>query len=86
MSNVNKILEKIKNNPKNVRFHDLSKVCEYYFGPPRQTGSHLIYKTPWPGDPRVNIQKDKSGMAKPYQVRIALEAIRKKEEMDNDQP
>jgi hypothetical protein len=85
MPSVKKILEKIENNPKNVKFHELAKVCEHYFGSPRQRGSHLIYKTPWPGDPRVNIQ-DKNGMAKPYQVRKALEAIRKKEEMDNDQP
>lgn len=82
MPSIQKILEKLKNNPKNVRFHDLSKVCEHYFGSPRQTGSHLIYKTPWSGDPRVNIQK-KNGMAKPYQVKKVLEAIAKMEELEN---
>ena len=30
--------------------------------------SHLIYKPPWPGDPRMNIQ-NASGQAKAYQVR-----------------
>lgn len=55
------------------------KVCEHYFGPPRTTGgSHAVFKTPWPGDPRVNIQNDK-GKAKPYQVRQVLAAIDKKE-------
>ncbi|MCZ2117685.1 MULTISPECIES: hypothetical protein [Corynebacterium] len=34
------------------------------------------YKTPWPGDPRVNIQNAK-GKAKPYQVNQVLEAIEK---------
>jgi hypothetical protein len=34
----------------------------------------LVFKTPWPGDPRVNIQ-NKGGMAKPYQVRQVLAAI-----------
>ncbi|MXX10125.1 MAG: toxin HicA [Nitrospira sp. SB0677_bin_15] len=49
--------------------------CHYFFGEPRQTGSsHRIYKTPWQGDPRINIQNAK-GMAKPYQVRQVLRAI-----------
>ena len=58
---------------------DLAKVCEHYFGPPRTSGgSHAVFKTPWPGDPRVNIQND-HGKAKPYQVRQVLAAIDKKE-------
>ena len=66
-------------NPKDVRFADLCRVCDHYFGEPRQKGgSHRIYKTPWPGDPRVNIQDDK-GKAKPYQVRQVLRAIEKLE-------
>ena len=49
------------------------------FGKPRQSGSsHTIFKTPWPGDPRVNIQNAK-GKAKPYQVRQVLQAIDKLE-------
>ena len=39
-----------------------------------------IYRTPWPGDPRVNIQ-DAKGMAKPYQVRQVVRAIEKLEDM-----
>jgi hypothetical protein len=38
-----------------------------------------VYRTPWPGDPRVNIQDDQ-GTAKPYQVRQVLAAIDKLEE------
>jgi len=65
----------MKHNPKEVRFNDLSKVCEYYFGKPRTSGSsHIVYRTPWPGDPRVNIQ-DAGGKAKAYQVRQVLWAI-----------
>jgi hypothetical protein len=59
---------------KTVRFVDLKKVCDRYFGAPRVHGSHHVYKTPWPGDPRVNIQSDGS-KAKPYQVRQVLKAI-----------
>ena len=76
---VNAILKRIRRNPKNVRFNDLLKVCDYYFGSPRQhRGSHRVYKTPCPGDPRINIQNDK-GMAKAYQVKQVLTAIDKLE-------
>jgi len=65
----------MRNNPKGVRFADLCRVCEKYFGQPRQKGtSHRIFRTPWLGDPRVNIQDDK-GKAKVYQVRQVLKAI-----------
>jgi hypothetical protein len=79
MPSVAKILAEMRANPRNVRFDTLAKVCEHYFGPPRRTtGSHAVFKTPWPGDPRVNIQND-HGKAKPYQVRQVLAAIEKKE-------
>ena len=75
MTSVDKLLDNMRREPANVRFADLKKVCETYFGKPRQTGSsHMIFKTPWPGDPRVNIQNDR-GQAKPYQVRQVLQAI-----------
>ena len=77
---INEILEKMQNQPKNIRFKDLVLVCEHYFGEPRQQGSsHLIFKTSWEGDPRVNIQNEK-GEAKAYQVRQVLKAIEKKGE------
>lgn len=72
-----KIVESMRREPRNVRFADLLKVCVEHFGKPRQRGtSHAIFKTPWPGDPRVNIQNDK-GKAKAYQVRQVLLAIEK---------
>ena len=79
MSDIKDILAKMKRNPKGVRFNDLSKVCEHFFGEPRQAGSsHKVFKTPWQGDPRVNIQNSK-GKAKPYQVRQVLQAIERLE-------
>jgi len=69
MGSIEALVKKIRRNPRNVRFVDFCKVCESYFGEPRQSSSsHRIYKTPWQGDPRVNIQNDK-GKAKEYQVR-----------------
>ncbi|TNF68994.1 MAG: toxin HicA [Gammaproteobacteria bacterium] len=74
-----KVLLQMKNNPNNVRFNDLVKVCAEYFGEPRQSGSsHMIFKTPWVGDPRINIQ-NANGKAKAYQVKQVLLAIKKLE-------
>ncbi|MGK7895433.1 MAG: toxin HicA [Xenococcus sp. (in: cyanobacteria)] len=78
-----KLLTQIRNNPQDVRFANLVKVREYYFGEPRQKRtSHQVYKTPWQGDPRVNIQ-NKKGKAKPYQVKQVIAAIEKLE-MEQD--
>ena len=74
---VARILEQMRREPAGVRFAELKKVCEHYFGAARQSGSsHAVYKTPWAGDPRVNIQNAK-GRAKPYQVGQVLRAIDK---------
>lgn len=79
-----KTLDQMRREPTNVRFADLKRICEAYFGEPRQTGSsHLIFKTPWLGDPRINIQDDR-GKAKAYQVRQVLLAIDKLEGMQNE--
>jgi hypothetical protein len=45
--------------------------------------SHAIFKTPWVGDPRINIQ-DGKGKAKAYQVRQVLLAIDKLEGLRNE--
>ena len=74
-----KPVDELRHNPKGTRFSDLCRICDQYFGEPRQTGtSHRVYRTPWPGDPRVNIQND-NGMAKAYQVRQVIKAIEKLE-------
>ena len=82
MASVADIVKLMRRNSKGVAFNDLSKVCAKYFGKPRQSGtSHRIYKTPWQGDPRVNIQNDR-GKSKPYQVRQVLLAIDRLERND----
>ena len=79
MAKTEDILIQMKNNPTNVRFADLSKVCNYYFGKARhKEGSHHVYKTPWKGNPRITIQNYK-GKAKVYQVKQVLLAIEKLE-------
>jgi hypothetical protein len=79
MAKIDEIITKMMQNPKGIRFSDLCKVCDHFFGEPRQsTGSHRVYKTPWQGDPRINIQNDK-GRAKSYQVKQVLLALDKLE-------
>lgn len=82
MARVPDIVAGKKRNPNGVRFSELCKVCDHYFGEARQRGtSHRVYKTPWIGDPRVNIQSNKS-KAKSYQVRQVLSAIKRLESSD----
>ena len=69
------LVAQMRLSPKGIRFNELCKVCDYRSAKPRQSGSsHRVYKTPWQGDPRVNIQNDQ-GKAKAYQVRQVLKAI-----------
>ena len=76
MADVTQIVEHMRREPAGIRFAELKKVYEHYFGIARQSGSsHLIFKTPWAGDPRVNIQ-DASGKAKPYQVLQAIDRLK----------
>ncbi len=85
MSTISDIIEKMRSRPDSVRFSDLHKVCAKYFGEPRNSGgSHVIFKMPWPGDPRINIQ-NKNGMAKSYQVKQVLKAVDKYLELEQEQ-
>ena len=75
MRSVEEIYQQMVNNPQDVRFTDLCKICDHYFGEPRQKGSHCVYKMPWKGDPRINIQDD-NGKAKAYQIKQVIKAIK----------
>lgn len=74
MASIEKILKRMRTNPRDIRFSDCLRICKHYFGEPRIRGSHYVFKTPWTGEPWVNIQ-EKSAYTKPYQVKQVLEAI-----------
>jgi hypothetical protein len=77
MDSIDEVIKELERSPSNVKFTELCKICDYYFGEARQKGSsHRIYKTPWRGDPRVNIQ-EKNGKGKAYQVRQIIKALRR---------
>jgi hypothetical protein len=81
-ASVEKIEVAARRSSSSISFTDAVKLATAYFGEPRSgSGSHVaIFKMPWQGDPRVNLQ-NKDGKAKPYQVTQMLKAIdRMKEE------
>ncbi|MBK6967943.1 MAG: toxin HicA [Candidatus Microthrix sp.] len=79
---IDKAVAAMSNAPQNISYTHPHSVCVHFFGEARQSGtSHAVFKTPWQGDPRLNIQKAKGGKAKPYQVRQALKAIDKLQEV-----
>ncbi|WKE67260.1 toxin HicA [Gallaecimonas kandeliae] len=85
MASIEDIENACRANPGDVRFSDLERLCEHHFGKGRQNRtSHRIFKTPWVGDPRINIQEGRNGRAKSYQVKQVLKAIDKLKRMDCD--
>ena len=71
--NKRKLLARIRNNPRNVRFSDLTLLAEAFgFRLGRQRGSHRVYAHPEVPD-LLNLQPDKLGKAKAYQVRQLLD-------------
>lgn len=68
-------MDKIMNNPKNVRFKEIITLIEHYgFVYNRTEGSHKIYQNEeWKCT--VNIQ-EVNGHAKPYQVRQIIDEFR----------
>ncbi|WP_276651330.1 toxin HicA [Corynebacterium vitaeruminis] len=72
---LDKIIARMRKSNSNIPYADLRKVCDHYFDRrPSSGGDHETYKTPWAGDPRVNIQ-NRNGKAKPYQVAQVLKAL-----------
>lgn len=85
LDSIRKTINELEKSPQNVKFFDLCKICDFYFGKARQKStSHRIYKIPWQGDPRINIQS-KNGKAKVYQVRQVIKALKRMEVESGDQ-
>jgi predicted RNA binding protein YcfA (HicA-like mRNA interferase family) len=75
MTKAEKKDQKIRRNPKNVKFQDLvSWLEDYGFSLDRVSGSHHVFVHPDIDTP-INIQKKKDGTAKAYQVKQAIKII-----------
>lgn len=75
------LIEDIKRleNVTDMRFDDLMAIAIAHFGKPRNSGtSHYVFKTPWPGKPWVNLQRDGKN-AKRYQIKQVLSALKRKQ-------
>ncbi len=73
---ISEALKKLEGRERNIRFKDLLHICEEFFGEVRINGSHHYFKTPWAGNPRINIQSNK-GKAEIYQVKQVIAALKK---------
>ncbi len=68
--------ERLVNNQKNVRFTQLITVVEAFgFVLDRIKGSHHMYKHPDIAEAFLQLQPDKSGQAKPYQIKQFLSLV-----------
>ena len=75
MTKAEKKDQKIRRNPKNVKFQELVNWLEDNgFSLDRVSGSHHVFVHPDIDTP-INIQKKKDGKAKAYQVRQAIKII-----------
>lgn len=84
MDKIKVVINELERNPQNIRYTRLCEICDFYFGEARQKGtSHRVYKMPWSGDPRVNIQ-DSKGKAKIYQVKQVINALKRLEVQSDD--
>ena len=81
MKGIRDAIDDLQQRQNSIRFTELVKICTHWFGSPRLNGgSHRVFSMPWPGDPRVNIQRGNSGMAKVYQVKQVIAALARMEE------
>ena len=75
MTKAEKRNQRIRKNPKNVKFEDVITWLEDNgFSLDRVSGSHHIFVHPVIENP-INIQKKKDGTAKTYQVKQAISII-----------
>jgi predicted RNA binding protein YcfA (HicA-like mRNA interferase family) len=83
--NPRKTLAAAQRNPRDVRFSHLQSLAEAVgFSLARVFGSHHIYIHP-DVDAPVNIQPDKNGKAKAYQVRQFLDIVERYELLIEDE-
>ncbi len=66
-----KVYDSLCESAANVRFEDLCGLVEHLgFVAKSEATSHRVYRHPErPEIPLINLQRDRSGKAKPYQVR-----------------
>ncbi len=71
-----RVLEKILAGSRNIRFEDACRLAEAFgFALDRTRGSHHIFVHRRVPGLRLNLQPDKAGQTKMYQIRPLLDAV-----------
>ena len=74
--NSRRVLEKILAGSRNIRFEDACRLAKSLgFRLDRTRGSHHIFEHDRLANLRLNLQPDKNGQAKIYQIRQLLDAM-----------
>ena len=75
MGKIEKLIEKAKKSPQNLKFGEFCRLLEYFDMECRKTpGSHRVYKRKKTPIFTLSIQNVK-GMAKPYQIKQLFEKL-----------
>ena len=75
MATKRKLYAKALNNPRGLRFEECTALIEAFgYALDRTRGSHRLYYHPAVPE-FANVQPDKNGMAKPYQVKRFLRDV-----------
>ena len=84
MSQRSKLVQSIRNNPRDVRFDDACKVAEMLgFLSHGGSGSHRVFARP--GEPtQLNFQEREGGKIKPYQAKQLIAMIEQYWEASNE--
>lgn len=79
MSQIEKLIEAIRNNPKSVRFNDACKVAvQLGFTHKGGKGSHKVFGKD--GEPCILNFQNRKGYVPPYQARQLIEMVNKYEQ------
>lgn len=76
MSKLDKLIESLRNNPKDVRFEDACRIAEL-IGFDRKGGKGAHYAYHRPGEPAGLNFQNRNGQIAPYQARQLLEMVDK---------
>jgi len=82
MTKRDKLIDGIRNNPKDVRFDDACRAAvQIGFVHSRTSGSHHAFSRP--GEPELLNFQDRDGKIKPYQARQLVKMLDKYDEQDD---
>ena len=81
MNEIRDDIADLQQRQNSIKFAEISENLRAMVWPPRiKRYNHHVYRMPWSGDPRINIQRGNNGAAKAYQVKQVIAALARMEE------